>query len=177
MKHHHAPESENFSELNAAVAHVSNKELRLEWHKDCLDVVTKGVIQIGWNAIDAEKTIPKTSPVHTVLLGKLTAGVQNTVCAEVFEKNRKTIADAKHAERESDFAELRLPPINRDKLTDKMPLVTRFFGKLEVKSGTIYKVFFGGRKKCFEKYKTFCNLELVKEKKSWKFYHSISTSF
>jgi hypothetical protein len=64
-----------FQPLNAAIEHVDvDEDVRWEWHKDNLDPISKGVMQIGWNAIDAEKTLPKTSPVHTVLVATLTNG-------------------------------------------------------------------------------------------------------
>lgn len=44
------------------------------WHMHCLDNDTKALLGIGENLVLAEKTLPKTSPTHTVFSQTATEG-------------------------------------------------------------------------------------------------------
>ena len=46
-----------------------------KWHWHCLSNDTKTLVGIGENMIEAEKTLPKTLPTHTVLVQTATEGI------------------------------------------------------------------------------------------------------
>ena len=51
------------------------------------------------------------------------------------DKSRTSIHNAKNNETESTFADLRLPPVERDKLYYQMPLFKLYIATLPTKSG------------------------------------------
>jgi hypothetical protein len=128
-----------------------------EWHESRIDKSKQALMDIGMNIVVAEKTLPKTSPARTALIQAATAGVNGAICADLFGKCSQSIYNAK--ETEPKFSELHLDAIPRDKLALKIPSVVKFFAPLQTKSGRNFRVYYGGPKKCYEKYLEFCSIQ------------------
>lgn len=97
---------------------------------------------LGRNLITAMQDLPATSPVRTTILNAVSQGIciaavvlilylrvglYNVRVSEVMNLNRHTVARAKNDEEVSNFGELLLPLISRDKLQGKQHLLKAFF--------------------------------------------------
>lgn len=66
------------------------------------------------------------------------SGLKSAACARVMDKSRMTIYRAKNLESDASFGDLKLDPIERDKLHKQMPLFTKFIALLPTKSGNLF---------------------------------------
>lgn len=57
-------------------------------------------------------------------------------------KSRSSISKAKNSETDDSFGDLRLAPLERDKLVEFMPLFDKFIAALPTKSGTSLHIHF-----------------------------------
>lgn len=119
------------------------------WHLASLDTDTKTLLGMGENLVAAEKTLPKTSPTHTIFVQTATEGLpyynvphsgsylglNASSCSRVMEKSRTSIYYAKNSDTEHTFASLQLPPQRRDKLIGQKPLFKKYIATLPTRSG------------------------------------------
>lgn len=127
---------------------VQDKELLEQWHEARLQKDTQVKIGIGENLISASSTFPSTSTSRTVFVQNATegisarnfvfrthvAGLNGVACARVFGQSPQSIYNARNAPPKF-LGELATEPVERDKISLKIPLLNKWIATLDLKSG------------------------------------------
>lgn len=125
-------------------------ELIDSWHEARLQKDTKTLIGMSLNLIEQEKQFNPKSPVHTSFVKAASSGIlvclllftftqwlglNSASCARILDKTPRAVINAKDSSSNRDFINLHLDPIERDKISDKLPMLEKWAKDLELKSG------------------------------------------